>query len=254
MYTMELVYIRHGHRITMLPDNDWESHPRYLENSRDDPLSDKGIMESFKTGVKLAKLINVNIYQFIYCSPFQRCINTAIQVANGILKKTGKKLKLRIEYGLQTLRIRDVSATFENNKIHLHYLDISQNNDVAIDNELTFNSLVQKYGEYIDDSYHSTVSEKKYYKKLGSKKRIKYLIRTMKNIVQNDKHSIIVSHGGINYVYPYYYLTKDSFDEKRYIDFRKETDNAILTNFVSVFKKKEHKKRWKCVLEPKRIV
>lgn len=251
---MELVYIRHGHRITMLPNNNWENHPRYAKNSRDDPLSEKGIVESYETGLKLTKIININRYEYIYCSPFQRCIDTAIQVMKGIMEKTEKRLKLRIEYGLQTLRIKDMTATFENNKINLHYLDISQNNDVAIDRELYFVSLVEKYGEHIDKSYNSTISEKKYYSKLGSKKRIKYLIRTIKNITKNNKHAIIVSHGGINYVYPYYYLTKDSFDEKRYIGFRKETDNSILTNFVSVFKKKEHKKRWKCVFEPKRII
>lgn len=251
---MELIYIRHGHRLTMLPDNDWEKHPRYVENSRDDPLSNKGMMESFETGVKLTKLININKYEYIYCSPFQRCINTAIQVMKGIMKKTEKKLKLRIEYGLQTLRIKDMTATFENNKINLHYLDISHNNDVAIDKELHFTALVKKYGKYIDETYSSTVSEKKYYNKLGSKKRIRYLIRTIKNITQKDKHAIVVSHGGINFVYPYYYLTKNSFDENRYITFRKETDNEFLTNFVSVFKKKLNKKKWKCVMEPKRII
>ena len=210
--------------------------------------------ESFETGVNLSKLIDVNKHQYVYCSPFQRCIDTAIQVIKGVFEKTEKKLKLRIEYGLQTLRIKDMTATFENNKIHLHYLDISHNNDVAIDKELHFKSLIEKYGKYIDGSYRSTVSEKRYYGKLGSKKRIKYLVRTIRNITQNDKHAIVVSHGGINYVYPYYYLTKDSLNEDRYISFRKETDNVVLTNFVSVFKKKLNKKRWKCVLEPTRII
>ena len=94
----------------------------------------------------------MNIY---IVSPFQTCVDTAIQAMNGIMEKTEKRLKLKIEYGLQTLHIKDMTATFENNKINLHYLDISQNNDVAIDRELYFNSLVEKYGEHIDKFYHS---------------------------------------------------------------------------------------------------
>lgn len=265
---MELIYIRHGERPSMQYDNDiinkWKNSKRYKKNYLDEPLTDKGIIESFQTGINLVKLINIKNYDYIYSSPLERCMDTSIQIINAIKKQTGKELKIRIEYGLhETIRLDNKSyIIFDSDKIKQYYPDIyynsSQNKYIIniIDEELHFKNLIKKYGKYVDVNYNSFVSENKYKTIPKAILSIKYLINTLQNIIENNKYIIIVSHGGYNFVHSYYYLTREIFDEEKYNNFL-ESGYPDKLNFVSIFRNysnKYKKKKWNCVLEPMRII
>lgn len=250
---MELVYIRHGEIPSMQNDKEiidvWKNSKRYIENHLDEPLTNNGIRESYQIGIKLLKIINIDNYKYIYSSPFEQCIMTSIQIINAIYKETGNKLKIRIEYGLhKTMRLDNKSyITFENHKIKENYPDIYYKNSLNkyiisnIDNELFIENIIKKYGDYIDDTYTSFIPEKKYERIPRSKQSINYLIDTLHNIIQNNKYIIIVSNGGYNYMYPYYYLTKKSFDEKKYNELFIKATCKRLSNSVSILKKKNQK-------------
>lgn len=265
---MELVYIRHGEIPSMQNKeeliNVWKNSQRYMDNYMDEPLTDKGLQDSFQVGKRLLQIIDIDNYKYIYSSPFEQCIMTSIQIINAINKETGKKLKIRIEYGLhKTLRLDNKSyITFDNGKMKENYPDIyykkSQNKYITsiIDDVLYFDNLIKKYGEYIDKSYVSFVSEKKYEKIPKSKQSISYLIDTLQNIIKNNKYIMIVSNGGYNYIYPYYYLTKNPFDERKYFDLFNRSSCPYFSNFVSLFKKKTKSKsnKWKCLIKPTNIL
>lgn len=264
---MEIIYIRHGERPSMQYDIDiidkWKKSKRYKENYLDEPLTDKGIKESFQTGINLLKLIDIKNYDYIYSSPLERCMDTSVQIIDAIKKQTGKKLKIRIEYGLhETTRLDGKSyIIFDNTKIKQYFPDIYYNNSLnkyithVIDEKLYFKNLVKKYGKYIDENYYSFVSENEYKIIPKAIPSVKYLADTLENITKKNKYILIVSHGGHNYVHSYYYLTKEIFDEEKYNNlFNSGYPDKL--NFISIFRNYSHnnKKRWRCILEPMRII
>lgn len=98
----ELWVLRHSHKLSYFPEK-WEKHPRYKENPFDEPLTQFGLSLAEKTGIMLAKkskALKDNKIQYIYCSPFTRCIQTAIQVIKAVKKVHDIELKIIVLYGL----------------------------------------------------------------------------------------------------------------------------------------------------------
>lgn len=101
MSTKTLIYVRHGARSSIGGTSEelqaWRESERKKQNITDEPLVKKGIEESYKTGIEVAKLYK---FDYIYSSPMTRCIQTSIQICDAVYKTAGKKPKIRIEYAL----------------------------------------------------------------------------------------------------------------------------------------------------------
>ncbi|GAB5591556.1 hypothetical protein Unana1_06456 [Umbelopsis nana] len=90
--------VRHGERQDHV-DKTWQSDPS--DGIRDPPLSEKGEQQSQKTGAYLIDLLREkdikleNTTVVFVCSPFQRCIDTAVGIARGL--QHAKQTFLRLE-------------------------------------------------------------------------------------------------------------------------------------------------------------
>ncbi|CAO3677419.1 unnamed protein product [Umbelopsis ramanniana] len=90
--------VRHGERQDHV-DKNWQPDPS--DGIRDPPLSEKGQLQSQKTGAYLIDLLREkdvkleNSTIVFLCSPFQRCIDTAVGIARGL--QHAKQTFLRLE-------------------------------------------------------------------------------------------------------------------------------------------------------------
>ena len=83
----QFIYIRHGQRPGTQNDqaikDSWESSERFKVNHFDEPLTEKGMQESYETGKNLLNHIqDPNTFAYLYSSPYTRCIQTAIQMCS----------------------------------------------------------------------------------------------------------------------------------------------------------------------------
>ena len=96
--------IRHSERIDYAFPERWKKSVRYKENYKDPYITRKGIDIAKKATLKILldmKCYNYDIPKYIYCSPFTRCLETAIVILNTIDLYTDKELLIRIEPGLR---------------------------------------------------------------------------------------------------------------------------------------------------------
>jgi bisphosphoglycerate-dependent phosphoglycerate mutase len=96
--------LRHAERIDQSKDQKekdiWNKSARCKTNLYDIPLSIGGISQAYNG---IGKIIPKNYkgeFDYIYCSPLTRCIQTALQFQKYILDKFDKIVLVRIEYGL----------------------------------------------------------------------------------------------------------------------------------------------------------
>ena len=100
-----MIYLlRHAERIDQSKDQKekeiWNKSIRYKTNLYDVPLSINGIEQAYNG---IGKIISKNYkdeFDFIYCSPLTRCVQTALQFQKYILDKFKQIILVRIEYGL----------------------------------------------------------------------------------------------------------------------------------------------------------
>jgi broad specificity phosphatase PhoE len=152
----ELWILRHSYKLSYFPKK-WEKHSRYKENPFDEPLTSFGLSLAEKTGLVLAKKSKVlkdNKIKYIYCSPFTRCIQTAIQVIKSIKKIHGIELKIIILYGLGESLLYRPTVSFQNDTIKYTKPDYApllngKKYKTKIDSKMSPTNLKKRFKNYI---------------------------------------------------------------------------------------------------------
>jgi|UniRef100_A0A914QSX0 broad specificity phosphatase PhoE len=89
--TRNLWVVRHGERVDKIDPNWHKTAPRGAWD--DPPITDKGIQQAKEVGKRLQD----EQIDYIFCSPFVRCLQTATAIVGEL--KTNAKLKLFVEPG-----------------------------------------------------------------------------------------------------------------------------------------------------------
>ncbi|NQY42290.1 MAG: histidine phosphatase family protein [Legionellales bacterium] len=258
--SQELVYIRHGDKIRYSKDKKekeaFKKSFRFKQNPFDEPLTYKGINETKQTAKELLQKIDISKYNYIYSSPMTRCIHTAQILSNEIFSITGKKLQIRIEYGLteRVIMYGFFLPTFTKDQLTIdYYLGPFKDGkfyESPIDKILYFDNLIKLYPE-IDASYKSLISEDIILK--TPYEAANMLTSTINRIVDENENILIVGHGAGPYIYTHYYLTQANSELQEKYKIFKATGGADSTNFVSIFHKLKGKD-WVNVFSPRRLV
>ena len=230
----EIWIIRHSHRRDYEPG--WKKHPRYKENKLDTPLSEYGFKLAKKGATELlkkSKALNERKIKHIYCSPFTRCIQSAIQLIEVVKKKLNYQLKLIIVYDLgESGWFPDYhDFEFNGNKLNI--------NKVFIDKKMKPAGLKKRYKNYITKIIGSNIKDTTYDKELQR------MAKSLVNISNNEKKSfIIVGHNDlIRLAYKY-------FNQNRKV--KKEPEQtkggSEFVNTIMGFIEKNHK--YKMIYKP----
>jgi len=149
-----MIYLlRHAERIDQSKDQRekeaWNKSLRFKTNPYDIPLSLNGIGQAYMNIGKILKNFT-NEFDFIYCSPMTRCIQTALQFQKYILNRFNQMVLVRVEYGLAI-------HLFKENEIFSLGSNIKFINDKFI---------VTKIFEFVD----KYIDRDRIYKRYGSKR------------------------------------------------------------------------------------
>ena len=203
--------VRHSERIDFDIDK-WEKHKRFKENRFDSPITNKGKKIARQAGEEIIKNDkNIDDITYIYCSPFTRCIETALEIQKMLEKKLKKVILLRIEYGISEtnfIRYCYELQNFKELKNNKLVLNIDKNELIYLDDKLKISNLLKVHKNKIDKSYKSFTKFKdmKYLDSnplKGWDKRMKAFGHIW-DLEKNNTY-IIVSHGnaikdGIGYI------------------------------------------------------
>jgi broad specificity phosphatase PhoE len=230
---VDVIYIRHGHRPAFLPSKHpdklaWYNSPRFRENYHDEPLTSIGIRETRRTALNLLKLINIDKFNYIYVSPFTRTMDTAVLISNTIYEKVGKRLPLRVEYGLHESPGLCASSLEKLQEL---------SGDRVLDHHLSWKQLQQRYHKYLDKEYISLIPDHR-------TSNPENYTATVKRIISEDTHPIVVGHGGAAYELFAREIEKLNSSEYKGIN----TGTKHMLNFVALFSKN------KLVFGPQRII
>ncbi|NQY42561.1 MAG: histidine phosphatase family protein [Legionellales bacterium] len=257
--SQELIYVRHGHRISYSQNKkikeDYRKTARHKENPFDEPLTQKGKEEIKQTAIKLLEKIDINKYDYIYSSPMTRCLDTSEIISNEIYKITGKKLKIRVEYGLaeSSKYYRLFIPTFSKEKLIINYPGDYYDGiiyDSVMDKKLYFENLIKKY-KNIDKNYTSYTADRKIHKDANSV--VGSLVGTIKRIVDENENILISGHGAGPYLHMHLYLTQEKYSPVEQIKLSMSSGGAKTTSFVSIFRKKLNQD-WENIFPPKRLI
>ena len=146
--------LRHAERIDQSKDQKekdiWNKSSRCKTNLYDIPLSISGISQAYNGIGKIIPKNHKGDFDYIYCSPLTRCIQTALQFQKYILDKFGKIVLVRIEYGLSL-------HMFKENEMYWMGSNIKLVGDKFV---------VTKMFEFID----KYLDKEKIYKRYGAKR------------------------------------------------------------------------------------
>ena len=77
--------IRHSERLDFFDQDVWHQTERFRSNPKDPPITRRGMTIALDATLKIIDNISdIKEYQYIYSSPFSRCIDTSIIIANTI--------------------------------------------------------------------------------------------------------------------------------------------------------------------------
>jgi broad specificity phosphatase PhoE len=82
-----MITIRHSERLDFVDMDNWKKNVKYKTNKHDTPLSQNGkniAFEKIKDLIK--KYEDCEIFDYIYSSPYDRCIQTSLEFQNYIKK------------------------------------------------------------------------------------------------------------------------------------------------------------------------
>jgi Fructose-2,6-bisphosphatase len=255
----KIIYIRHGERPSIQYDPnilmDWQSSKRYKENLFDELLTENGHRQSYITGLNLHKYVDTKPIKFFYCSPFTRCVETAIHIISALKRPD---IKIRIEYGLHENVALDLNKTLvvENGRIKEKILNYYQDYNgvkhyTSLDKKLKIESLSEKYKPYIDKNYKSLYSFNDMYYNRSAKIAVKYCINTIKHIIENNDQILIVGHAGAPFRFMHFYLLKEKYNKMKRDKLDSITGGYNGLNFVSIYTKSKDK--WINTLPPRQI-
>jgi hypothetical protein len=172
--------IRHSERLDYYDQNLWIKTDRYKSNPKDPPITKRGIKIASDATIKILEDIqNISEYKYIYCSPFSRCIDTAIVIATTIEILTSHKIIIRIEYSLRELYPLPLQS--------------------VMDEELKNDAIFIKYSKHLDifDLLYKSLIGFNTMKDttLNPLTEIYRPLDTIEKINLTDKKSIICTHG-----------------------------------------------------------
>ncbi|AYV85486.1 MAG: histidine phosphatase superfamily branch 1 [Satyrvirus sp.] len=259
------VYIRHGERPSQQKNQEikdkWKESKRFKQNHLDEPLTEKGLEESYKTGVNLLKHINIDNFDYIYSSPWTRCIQTSIQILKAIENETGKKLKIRVEYGLAEpmlcyllFYLPEINGDEIASDIFPKYIVRNNAKEIVdlMDNKLHYSKLLKKYSNFLDQSHKPLFTENDV-NNSNLKKEWQMQLSTARMISEQPKSSIVVSHANKYCLYHQYYLLGiNKLDPLEACKLMDGTDGPTSVNFVMIYQQNDNK--WEKILSPQRII
>jgi broad specificity phosphatase PhoE len=258
MMTKRLLYFRHGERLDHVDVDEWVNSDRFAKNQLDVPLSQNGLKQSKRVGKYVGQNYNINDFDYVYCSSKTRCIETAIQMIKQIEEDKGKRIKIRIEYGLTEspsifrflypYHFVDGEIKYHDfDEFHKQYNKKYLKVDSIFDDEMEIENIKTRFDGYIDEDYISLV-ESKDISIVDFHKTVKNLTKTIKQITENDDHCIIVAHGGDWAEVVHSYLTKIKFENNR--DFKELFDKLREENNFNFMIDFEFDKNWNVVYGP----
>ena len=149
--------IRHSERLSQVDREAWEKTARYKVNNKDDSLTKNGkvIATTTMTNMCESGKITAKNIEYIYSSPFSRCIETCLIFQKVIEKLLKIKVLIRVEYGLI-----EVSP---NNNMYIKNNIIQLDNTIELlDDKLELENIYEKYGiTHFDIDYQPYISYKK---------------------------------------------------------------------------------------------
>ena len=197
--------VRHSERLDWLNSDEWKKSKRYKENISDTPLTKHGKVIAERAIKDILK--EYTDFDYIYSSPFSRCIETSLVIQNEIKKETGKNIKIRIEYGLSEVSLRHVILnTPDLWKIKNKEFVIDKNKENTyskkkyVDSQQTLTNIIKRYGNHFDKTYKPIIS----YKNMNFDKTrldgFNRAINVYNKIVKNTpkgENAIISTHGQV---------------------------------------------------------
>jgi bisphosphoglycerate-dependent phosphoglycerate mutase len=220
-----MIYLlRHAERIDLSKDQKekeiWNKSARCKTNLYDMPLSINGIEQAYNG---IAKIIPKNYkdeFDYIYCSPLTRCIQSALQFQKYIFDKFKKIVLVRIEYGL-ALHMFKENETFwlgTNIKLVSDKFVVTKMFDF-IDKYLDKEKIYKRYGaKRFDTNYTSIFTREQINSEQTYTEAINSRIATIKQIAKiSDKSKITIicahcetCHLIFNYINRKWITTKDA--------------------------------------------
>jgi hypothetical protein len=94
--------VRHSERLDTVNKQMFKKTNRYIENKYDPPLTVNGKKIAYDKFEQILKEKTLKI-EYIYSSPFTRCIQTSLNFQKRIMDKYNILIKIRIEYGLSMI-------------------------------------------------------------------------------------------------------------------------------------------------------
>ena len=176
---MSLWLIRHGERIDKI-DKSWVNNN--INECHDPFLTKKGKWQAKMSGKNIRRREDKPI-QYIYTSPFTRCVETSIEMLKEIRKKSeNKNCLIRIELG-----ICECIGSW------MHWHKILPKNINAITNKMTLEYFSNKYPNYFDIAYKS------YWLKLPFRESkpidtIYRFYKTIKHLVKINNPLVLCTH------------------------------------------------------------
>lgn len=198
-----MIYLlRHAERIDQSKDpkekESWNKSLRYKTNLYDIPLSLYGITQAYNNIGKILKNFKGD-FDYIYCSPMTRCVQSALQFQKYILDKFNKMVLVRVEYGLAV-------HLFKENEVFWLASNIKFQNDKFIvtkifefvDKYLDRDKIYKRYGiKRFDINYKSIMTREQINSEQTYTDSITSRINTIKQIasmVDKSKLTIICAH------------------------------------------------------------
>jgi bisphosphoglycerate-dependent phosphoglycerate mutase len=198
-----MIYLlRHAERIDQSKDpkekESWNKSLRYKNNLYDIPLSLEGITQAYLNIGKVLKNFKGD-FDYIYCSPMTRCIQSALQFQKYIFDNFKKLVLVRIEYGLAI-------HLFKENEMFWLGSNIKLQNDKFIvtkifefvDKYLERDKIYKRYGiKRFDISYKGFVTREQINLEQTYTDSISSRINTIKkiaSIVNKSKLTLICAH------------------------------------------------------------
>ena len=219
-----MIYLlRHAERIDQSKDpkerESWNKSLRYKTNLYDIPLSLNGINQAYNNIGKILKNFKGD-FDFIYCSPMTRCVQSALQFQKYILDNFKKMVLVRIEYGLSV-------HLFKENEMFWLASNIKLQNDKFvvtkifefIDKYLDREKIYKRYGaRRFDISYKGIMTREEINLEQTYTDSVSSRILTIKkiaSIVDKSKLTIICAHCEtchliFNYIHKKWISTKDA--------------------------------------------
>ena len=219
-----MIYLlRHAERIDQSKDpkekESWNKSQRYKNNLYDIPLSLNGVSQAYLNIGKILKNFKGD-FDYIYCSPMTRCVQTALQFQKYIFDNYQKLVLIRVEYGLSI-------HLFKENEMFWLGSNIKLQNDKFVvtkifefvDKYLQREKIYKRYGiKRFDSTYKGIVSREQINSEETYTYSISSRIDTMKKIalmVDKSKLTLICAHCetchlAFNYINKKWISTKDA--------------------------------------------